>query len=85
MNMTGHDVARFDCGNPDPAEVEKQFEQALLSAENLFGPLSGEVGLILAAMVEHYKEMPERASDVAKWEKRVQEIVHIYELDQWTP
>ena len=85
MNMTGHNVARFDYGSKDPAEVEKEFEKALLAAEKRFGEFSGEVGLILAAMIEHYGDRAEKANDVATWEKRVKEIVDIYELDQRTP
>ncbi|HEY9680685.1 MAG TPA: hypothetical protein V6C89_02550 [Drouetiella sp.] len=85
MNMTGQNVARFEYGSKEPSEVEKEFQRSLESAESTFGPLSGEVGLILSAMVEHYRNNPEKAADVAAWEKRVEEIVQLYILDQRSP
>jgi len=85
MNMTGQNVLPFDYARGDSGSPESQFERALLSAENTFGRLSGEVGLILAAMVEHYKDDPAKAELIATYEKRIEEIVAIYEADQKTP
>ena len=85
MNMTGQNVLPFDCSSGDPDSAENQFERALLSAENMFGPVSGEVGLILSAMVEHYKNDPEKAELLAEYEKRIEEIVAIYMADQKAP
>jgi hypothetical protein len=83
--MTGQNVLPFDCSSGDSNDADSQFERALLRAENTFGPLSGEVGLILSAMVEHYKNNPEKAELLAEYEKRIEEIVAIYIADQKTP
>jgi hypothetical protein len=62
--------------------VENQYRRALLSAENSFGPYSGEVGLILSAIVEYYRSDPTKSELVEEYEKRIKEIVEIYIADQ---
>jgi hypothetical protein len=85
MNMTSRNILPFNYHDDGSASVENQFERALLSAENHFGPYSGEVGLILAAMVEYYKSDSTKAELVEQFEKRIKEIVEIYTADQKAP
>jgi hypothetical protein len=85
MKMTGQNILQFNYprnDSDDSQTAENQFQRALLSAENTFGPLSGEVGLILCAMVEHYKTDPTKADLIASYEKRIEEIVALYMADQ---
>lgn len=86
MKMTGRNVLPFSYSNNNDSDVaESEFKRALLSAENSFGPMSGEVGLILSAMVEHYRSDSTKAALIEEYEKRIEEIVAIYIADQKNP
>jgi hypothetical protein len=83
--MTSRNILPFNYHDDGTASVENQFKRALLSAENHFGPYSGEVGLILSAMVEHYRSDSAKAEMIEQFENRINEIVEIYIADQKAP
>ena len=85
MNMTSRNVLPFNYQDDESNSVDNQYKRALLSAQNSFGPYSGEVGLILSAMVEHYRADQTKADLVAEYEARIKEIVEIYLADQKAP
>jgi hypothetical protein len=82
MNMTSRNILQFNYQDDGSTTVENQYRRALLSAENSFGPYSGEVGLILSAIVEYYRSDPTKAELIEEYEKRIKEIVEIYIADQ---
>lgn len=85
MNMTSRNILPFNYQDDASTSIENQYKRALLSAENSFGPYSGEVGLILSAIVEYYRNDSTKAELIAQYEKRIQEIVEIYIADQKAP
>jgi hypothetical protein len=85
MNMTSRNILPFNYHDDGSSSVENQFKRALLSAENHFGPYSGEVGLILSAMVEYYRSDASKAEMIEQFEQRIKEIVEIYIADQKAP
>jgi hypothetical protein len=85
MNMTSRNLLPLNYQDDGSSSVENQFKRALLSAENHFGPYSGEVGLILSSMVEYFKSDSTKAEMVEQFEKRIKEIVEIYIADQKAP
>jgi hypothetical protein len=80
--MTSRNILPFNYQDDGSTTAENQYRRALLSAENSFGPYSGEVGLILSAIVEFYRSDPTKAELVEEYEKRIKEIVEIYIADQ---
>jgi hypothetical protein len=87
--MTGRNILLFNYSGDGSEGPEKQFNNALLSAENKFGLLSGEVGLILSSMIDYYRSDPSlakaKAELIAEYEQRIEEIIAIYLADQKTP
>ncbi len=86
MSTSGHNIMPFDSyrsgrGNTDD-NSENHLYAALTSSENRFGPYSGEVGLVLLAMVDHFKGDANKGDLVRQYQKRIDDIVSIYLEDQ---
>lgn len=80
-NMSPNESS-FEDLEEDLAGREGALLRALITAENKFGPTSGEVGLILMAMIEHFKDDPGKAESVNAYSNRIEEILAIYLDDQ---
>jgi len=77
------ELARQRALKGDYKNAEWYYNRALTMAEYFFGPLHGDVGLVLQKMSEFYLEhgRPEKAEPI---EQRIEEIISVYLEDQQT-